>query len=302
MPFFNTSNNPLQHALAVKFKNLLHGARDFALDKLNVPRPESLFIKALTGGGQVQTEMTPLELAKIKGAYDQKQSLKPPNEEQILEHLKKQNEWLKKNKEFEDSIFLNTVPSVNLVEGPPDLEIKSLPEKAAILANDILATYRNPVVSLYNSGRNMKMAYGDLSVIPQDDGSVQIVDKFKVDPNLFEKDSFDEVGDLTEGGPGAAMAYNLARRLGTWRDIDINVNVPKEEWGQITSIKPDVKDMSAWHSPEEWNKLMADEKAQKQAEAGDFLNKFNHAYMRLKRMAGVTTTHLNEMEPSGFKP
>ena len=283
MLFFND-------ALAGKFKNLLHGARNFALDKLNVPRPESLFIKALTGGGQVQTEMTPLELAKIKGAYDQKQSLKPPNEEQILEHLKKQNEWLKKNKEFEDSIFLNTVPSVNLVEGPPDLEIKSLPEKAAILANDILATYRNPVVSLYNSGRNMRMAYGNLSVMPQDDGSVQIVDEFKVDPNLFVKDSFDEVGDLTEGGPGAAMAYNLARHLGTWRDIDINVNVPKEEWGQITSIKPE-KEYSINQT-----------KAQKQTEAGDFLNKFNHAYMRLKRMAGVTTTHLNEMEPSGFKP
>ena len=289
MPFFNNT-------LAGKFKNLLHGARDFALDKLNVPRPESLFIKALTGGGQVQTEMTPLELAKIKGAYDQKQSLKPPNEEQILEHLKKQNEWLKKNKKPILSL------KNSLVEGPTGLEIKSLPEKAAIMANDILATLRNPVVSLYDSGRNMKMAYGNLSVMPQDDGSVQIVDKFKVDPNLFAKDSFDEVGDLTEGGPGAAMAYNLARRLGTWRDIDINVNVPKEEWGQITSIKPDVKDMSAFHSPEEWNKLMADKKAQKQAEAGDFLNKFNHAYMRLKRMAGVTTTPVNEMEPSGFKP
>lgn len=145
----------------------------------------------------------------------------------------------------------------------------------------------------------MKMAYGDLSVIPQDDGSVQIVDKFKVDPNFFGKDSFDEVGDLTEGGPGAAMAYNLARRLGTWRDIDINVNVPKEEWGQITSIKPDVSvsGMSGLHSPEEWNKLMAHEKAKKQAEAGDFLNKFNDAYMRLKEMAGVTTTPVNEMEP-----
>jgi len=270
MPFFN-------NALAGKFKNLLHGARDFALDKLNVPRPESLFIKALTGGGQVQTEMTPLELAKIKGAYDQKQSLKPPNKEQILKHLKKQNEGLKKNKAL-------------LVEGPTGLEIKNLPEKAAIIANDLLATYRNPVVSLYGSGRNMKMAYGNLSVMPQDDGSVQIVDEFKVDPNLFVKDSFDEVGDLTEGGPGAAMAYNLARHLGTWRDIDINVNVPKEEWGQITSIKPE-KEYSINQT-----------KAQKQTEAGDFLNKFNHAYMGLKRMAGVTTTPVNEMEPSGFKP
>ena len=300
MPFFN-------NALAGKFKNLLHGARDFALDKLNVPRPESLFIKALTGGGQVQTEMTPLELSKIKGAYEYKKSFKPPNEEEILKDLKKE-------KEFQDSMapILNPTKTeteisklkAKLSEGTNSFKGKSLPEKAAIITNNILAAQRSPVVSLYDSGRDMTMAYGNLSVIPQDDGSVQILDKFKVDSNLFGKDSFDKVGDLSEGGPGAAMAYNLARRLGTWRDIDINVNVPKEEWRQMTSIKPDVRGMAAPFegTEEEWNKLMENKKAQKQAQAGDFLNQFNHAYMGLKRMGGVTTTPVNEMEPSGFKP
>ena len=44
------------------------GARDFILDKLNVPSSQSMFIKAITGGAPTQTTMTPQELSTIKQA------------------------------------------------------------------------------------------------------------------------------------------------------------------------------------------------------------------------------------------
>ena len=242
---------------------VFQGARDRTLEALNVPRPEALFIKALTGGGQAQTEMTPLELSKIKGAYEAKQSNKPPTKEELLKKW-----WGSDNQS---------------IAGPQSVPSPSEREAAAKrIANDSLAHYRSPVVSLYGSGRDVKLAYGNLSVVPQADGSVRIVDKFKVDPNLFGSDRFDRVGDLGEGGPGAAIAYNLAKRLGTFRDVDINVNVPKEQWEQINSERPNGFPAVPGNPTIAELKELFNKKGEGEKEAGRLLDSFNQNYWRLK--------------------
>ncbi len=89
MPFFNTSNNPLQHALAGKFKNLLHGARDFALDKAiqlrdeaivptldrgiesgDLPGKEAMFVRYLTGTDKPLNVLPPSVREAVPAAVD----------------------------------------------------------------------------------------------------------------------------------------------------------------------------------------------------------------------------------------
>jgi hypothetical protein len=94
-----------------------------------------------------------------------------------------------------------------------------------------------PVVSLYGQGRNMKMAYGNLSVYPQPGGGVEIYDRWKVDKpeelysnNPNARDSIDSVADLGEGGPIPSLIYNAANALGTYEPFDIRVNVSPQQW------------------------------------------------------------------------
>jgi len=89
MPFFNTSNNPLQHALAGKFKNLFHGARDFALDKAiqfrdgaivptldrgiesgNLPGKEAMYVRYLTGTDKPLNVLPPSVREAVPAAVD----------------------------------------------------------------------------------------------------------------------------------------------------------------------------------------------------------------------------------------
>jgi len=89
MPFFNTSNNPLQHALAGKFKNLLHGARDFALDKAiqlrdeaivptldrgiesgDLPGKEAMYVRYLTGTDKPLNVLPPSVREAVPAAVD----------------------------------------------------------------------------------------------------------------------------------------------------------------------------------------------------------------------------------------
>ena len=265
---------------------VFQGARDRTLEALNVPRPESLFIKALTGGGQAQTEMTPIELSKIKGAYEAKQANKPPSKEELLKMWGSNNQF---------------------IAGPHSVSPSEREAQAERVANDTLAHYRNPVVSLYDSGRDVKLAYGNLSVIPQADGSVRVVDKFKVDPNLMGSDRFDSVGDLAEGGPGAAIAYNLAKRLGTFRDVDINVNVPKEQWEQIDPERPNnlgvppdsigalPKDLTFADPTTAVDEFFAAKEEEAAKEAGPLLDSFNQSYWRLRGKGGMSEAETLEM-------
>ena len=96
----------------------------------------------------------------------------------------------------------------------------------------------SPVVNTYPQGRDMRMAYGNLSVFPQPDGGVRIYDRWKVDKNLMGTDQADRVGDLGEGGPIPSLIYNVAKNLGTYKPFDIDVTVSGDEWRNIEPIYP----------------------------------------------------------------
>jgi len=210
MPLFN---------LAGKYTNILQGARDFVLDRFT-PRPEALFIKAMTGGAPTQTTMTETELGKIKDAYRTQKLRELPTPQQAFEQA---------NKQYTDYVNSDEYFGQPLV--PPTFEaIEQMYSKAK-------AEQQSPVTSLYGHGRDMAMAYGNLSVYPQPDGGVRIYDRWKVDKDVMRRpDEADRVGDLMEGGPIASLVYSAADKLGTYRPFDIDVTVPGEEWQKIKPI------------------------------------------------------------------
>ena len=225
--FLNTFSKNLPQGRLDATGRAYQKLRDFVVDRF-LPRPEALFTKAMTGGAPTQTEMTPTELAKIKGSFEQKRSIPIPKAEDVFQNLKGAYDF---NKQF---------TQIDADGNPITLTPPTMEQAESIVAKQ-KAFSESPVVSTYPQGRNMRMAYGNLSVFPQPDGGVRIYDRWKVDENLMGTDQPDRVGDLGEGGPIPSLIYNVAKNLGTYKPFDIDVRVSGDEWRNIEPIYPDKK-------------------------------------------------------------
>ena len=226
--------------------------RDVALEKSGLPKPEQFYIKGMTGGSKDITTMTPEELALVKGAYEQKQNFQSPSDQDIFMLAKQQElmhqsfvkklkeQYAKAPEENKNSPLGKMI--FNTINTPFNLDEVVGNIKTGVNAAQKAIKNSGPVVNLYGQGRNMKMAYGNLSVYPQPGGGVQIYDRWKVDkpeqlmPGLGKigiKDKVDAVSDLGEGGPIPALIYNAAKALGTYEPFDIRVNVSPQDWQNI---------------------------------------------------------------------
>ena len=94
----------------------------------------------------------------------------------------------------------------------------------------------SPVTSLYGHDRDVKLAYGKLSVYPQPGGGVRIYDYYKVDPSEGETTAVEK--DLTEGGKIPTALFRAARRLGTYQPFKIDVPISSERWNRIQATPP----------------------------------------------------------------
>ena len=223
--FLNTFSKNLPQDKLSSYGRGLQRLRDFVVDRF-LPRPEALFTKVMTGGAPTQTEMTPLELAKIKGKYEMKINTPLLKEEDVMENLKNHHEFVKQ--------FPKKDAEGNPIMPPPP----TMEDAKAIVAGQ-KRHLESPVVSTYDQGRDMRMAYGNLSVFPQPDGGVRIYDRWKVDKDLLgQKDKADRVGDLGEGGPIPSLIYNVAKNVGTYKPVDIDVTVPGDVWRDIEPVYP----------------------------------------------------------------
>jgi len=258
--------------------------RDVVLEKSGLPKPEQFYIKGMTGGSKDITTMTPEELALVKGAYEQKQNFQSPSDQDIFMMAKQQElihqSFVKKLKEqYAKSPEENKNSPLgqmifNTINKPFNLDEVVSDIKTGVNAAQKAIKNSGPVVNLYGQGRNMKMAYGNLSVYPQPGGGVQIYDRWKVDkpeqvmPGLGKigiKDQVDAVADLGEGGPIPALIYNAAKALGTYEPFDIRVNVSPQDWQNIQG---------------KVNTTMAPDRAKE--EQGSTLNYFNTLYQKTK--------------------
>ena len=269
MPLFN---------IAGKYANVLGkglgAARDFVLDRF-VPRPEAHFIKSMTGGGAPQTTMTPTELSKIKRAYQQQKQRPVLSAEELYQNMLTNYEEAKNapplippktNSDKKSQEQLNKFIKL--------AGMANVPPPTFGMAEDIVqaeqAARKDPVTSLYGYGRDMRMAYGNLSVYPQPDGGVRIYDRYKVDKDLFDQqDQVDRVGDLQEGGPIPSLIYNAANRLGTYKPFDIDVRLSADEWQRVNPApKPE-------RNPQSPSQLRLENQ-------GSILNTLNNIYQKFR--------------------
>ncbi|REJ63028.1 MAG: hypothetical protein DWQ21_04505 [Bacteroidetes bacterium] len=222
--FLNTFSKNLPQGRLDATGRAYQKLRDFVVDRF-LPRPEALFTKAMTGGAPTQTEMTPTELAKVKGMYQLKRDVPLLKEEEVFQNL---NDAYELNQQF---------PHYDAEGNPKELTPPTIENAKNIVAKQ-KKFLESPVVNTYPQGRDMRMAYGNLSVFPQPDGGVRIYDRWKVDKNLMGTDQADRVGDLGEGGPIPSLIYNVAKNLGTYKPFDIDVTVSGDEWRNIEPIYP----------------------------------------------------------------
>ena len=253
--FLNTFSKNLPQDKLSSYGRGLQRLRDFVVDRF-LPRPEALFTKVMTGGAPTQTEMTPLELAKIKGKYEMKRNTPLLKEENVMEGLENHYKFLKE--------FPKKDADGNPIIPPPF----TMEDAKAIVAKQ-KRDLESPVVSTYDQGRDMRMAYGNLSVFPQPDGGVRIYDRWKVDKDLIGEDKADRVGDLGEGGPIPSLIYNVAKNVGTYKPVDIDVTVPGDVWRNIEPVYP--KKRQTWDT----------DKIAKENQ-GSLLNALNNLYQKFR--------------------
>ena len=207
------------------------GARDKILDIADRPFHEELFIKAHTGG--VGGDGVLREL--------------PDN---ILRTIKKETQKDTKRRNYDSDIDLE-----KLAASAKDLIAN--PEKATNPfevqgAENFLANYEREVakaadpgrstsgdLDLYTSGnREAHLGLGTIGVYFDKQGGVLIKDKWKVDGSEQGRPTMKDgtkglYADLAEGGFPASNAHDLAKQLGTYRDIPIEVRLTKEQWDAI---------------------------------------------------------------------
>lgn len=258
-------------------------ARDFLLEKSGLPKPEQFYIKGMTGGSRDINKMTPEELALIKGPYDEKYNTKPLSDEEMFNMAKMQQsshasfvEGAKKkyaaaSQETKNSPYGQAI--LNAINTPFDINEALENVKIADKIEKTYARNSGPVVNLYGQGRDMKMAYGNLSVYPQPGGGVQIYDRWKVDKAKRIGDKSDMVLDLGEGGPIPSLIYNAAKSLGTYEPFDIRVNVSPQEW---QNVQGKINNPTSNNAKINMNTVNRDEQ-------GFLLNQINNLYSKIKQ-------------------
>ena len=253
--FLNTFSKNLPQGRLDATGRAYQKLRDFVVDRF-LPRPEALFTKVMTGGAPTQTEMTPTELGKIKDAYQTQKQFPQLTDEELLAKLQK--------------TYKKYVPTVGPEGSPYKFPPPPTIEDAQKINAEATARKKDPVVSLYEHGRDVRMSYGGLSVFPQPDGGVRIYDRWKVDKNLYgTKDSVDRIADLGEGGPIPSLIYSAAKNIGTYKPVDIDVTIPGEEWRKIKPIPPE-------------NRGSFDYEKEARENQGVFLNTLNKLYQKLR--------------------
>ena len=227
-------------------QDLVLAGRDALLDAAGVPLPEKTFAQAMTGGarGGKMTTLPDNVLRDIRKQYD--------SQFKSAEYYEKELAALDRDM-ASGEIDIKQFESMGMT--PQDLR-QSLQENLNRVNSGIDAGETN----MYSAGRDAHLTLGNVGVYQAKDGSVLIKDKWKVDnpedridtdiigspaaqrgpstgPNQFQfglvKDPV--IRDLQEGGPMATQAYDLAEKLGTYRDIPIEVRLTKEEWEALKS-------------------------------------------------------------------
>jgi len=289
--FISSPQNPLSPAAVVRSAPF-QTARDFLLEKSGLPKPEQFYIKGMTGGSRDINKMTPEELALVKGSYNEKYNTRPLSDEEMFNMAKMQQSshanFVKETKKNYTAASQETKNSpfgqamFNAINEPFDIN-KAL--ESVKLASEMKKDYvkkSGPVVNLYGQGRDMKMAYGNLSVYPQPGGGVQIYDRWKVDkanqviPGMEKigiKDQPDSVLDLGEGGPIPSLIYNAAKSLGTYEPFDIRVNVSPQEW---QNVQGKINNPTSSNAKIDMNTVKKDEQ-------GFLLNQINDLYYKIKQ-------------------
>lgn len=212
-------------------KNLGLGARDKILDLADRPFHEELFIKAHTGG--VGGDGVLRELP-----------------DRILRTIKRETQKDTKRRNYNSELDLDELAA----------EAKDLianPEKAANpydvdFAENFLANLESGVARAKDPGRSTKgdldlytsgddearLGLGAIGVYFDKQGNVLIKDKWKVDGSeqgrpMKPDGTKDVYADLHEGGDIASDAHDLAKQLGTYKDIPIEIKLTKEQWDAI---------------------------------------------------------------------
>lgn len=93
-------------------------------------------------------------------------------------------------------------------------------------------------LDLYGKGADLHLGLGNAQVIQDDLGNVRVTDKWDVDHTPAEDAAIargenPRMSDLVEGGSLASRIYHFARRLGTYEPINVDVNIPSENWEGI---------------------------------------------------------------------
>ena len=233
--------------MPIKFiEDLLLTARDAALDAAGVPLPEKTFAQAMTGGarGGKMTSLPDNVRRDIRKAYDR--------QFKSAEHYEKELAALDRDIASGE---INTQQFESMGMTPQDyragVQAKLDQVKSGIDAGN---------TDMYGASRDAHLTLGNVGVYQAKDGSVLIKDKWKVD-NPDDRIDTDIAGspvtqrgpnnaaaqyqfgfvkepvirDLQEGGPMATQAYDLAEKLGTYRDIPIEVRLSKKEWDALKS-------------------------------------------------------------------
>lgn len=289
--FISAPQNPLRPAAVVRSAPF-QAVRDVLLEKSGLPKPEQFYIKGMTGGSRDINEMTSEELALVKGSYDQKYNTKPLNDKEMFNMAKMQQgshadfvqvakkDYTAASQETKNSPFGQAM--LNAINTPFDINKALESVKLASKMEKDYVKNSGPVVNLYGQGRDMKMAYGNLSVYPQPGGGVQIYDRWKVDkanqviPGINKKgirDQPDSVLDLGEGGPIPSLIYNAAKSLGTYEPFDIRVNVSPQEW---QNIQGKINKPTSSNAKMDMNTVNKDEQ-------GFLLNQINNLYYKIKQ-------------------
>ena len=210
------------------------GVRDFVLDKADRPFHEEISIKAHTGG--VGGDGVLREL---------------PNS--ILRTIKRRVEYDTKSRERDKAKGLDDLAASaqELLANPETAELPGEVQAAQYFLDNLdkekaraedTGRKTQGKLSLYASGnKEAHLGLGTIGVYFDKNGGVTIKDKWKVDGSeqgrpMNTDGTKSLYADLAEGGDIASDAHDLAKQLGTYKDIPIEIKLTKEEWD---AIKPD---------------------------------------------------------------
>ena len=167
--------------------------RDNVLDKLGRPLHEQLFIKAHTGGMRDNGVVREL----------------PPETLSAIKGAVQRDTALRKVGHVDDALLQRGINPAT------DLGRRRIGQVHLYASDDPGAGY----------------GLGTVGVYFDEAGNALIKDTWKVDEPELREDG--KIVDLREGGVPATMIHDAARALGLYKEIPIEVRVPRSEWEAI---------------------------------------------------------------------